>query len=168
MAKRDGNHMEVTDITAVVSIIISVLVGFSAFYLQKKQTELGKVQTKLAEDQAELGKKQFEFNQAASVLTLWEYTSEIVQIDPSDPDEEELFRSMNAIELVALCVHLEVIHPEIFDRTFSRWFVEHYERIRACRRVSKNELDQRSGRDLLNENPTTKELYRKIKWRRRE
>jgi hypothetical protein len=94
-------------------------------------------------------------------VDLWPYLIDINRIDPETSAPEEIRKAVNTLELVALCWEANIIDKQIIQRTFESTYINIYEQVESVtRKLPKLE---RTGRELLNENPAAIGLYRNLK-----
>ena len=97
----------------------------------------------------------------AALVELWPYLIDIHRIDPEKSAPEEIRKAVNTLELVALCWEANIIDKEVIQRTFESTYINIYEQVLSVtRRLPSLE---KTGRELLNENPAAISLYDELK-----
>jgi uncharacterized membrane-anchored protein YhcB (DUF1043 family) len=118
------------------------------------QRDLAREQDKLQKDLAD--KDQLSQRRSA-LVGLWPYLIDIHHIDPEQSAAEQVRQAVNTLELVALCWEANIIDKDVIQRTFESTYIEIYEQVLSVRRKLPS-LDK-TGRELLNENPAAINLY---------
>jgi hypothetical protein len=98
--------------------------------------------------------------QRAQIVPLWSYLSQLREIDPERPIVPHVVHAVSTLELVALCCEGKIVDQKVINRTFRKTFIETYQEIEACRRM---ESLNKTGKELLNENNATVDLYNTLK-----
>ena len=94
------------------------------------------------------------------LLPLWEYISQLNDINPQDPVWLDVIKAVNILELVAVSFEGQLIDENIIRRIFSKQYIEFYQKIEECRNPPENvSMD---GRRMLLENPATTRLYQQL------
>lgn len=97
-------------------------------------------------------------SQRQLLLPLWDHMSTLSSIDSNNPIIPDIIKVINTLELVALCCEGKMVDEVVIKRTFQAQFMMHYESIKDCRTLVGI---QKTGKDLLNENLATRNLYKK-------
>ena len=84
---------------------------------------------------------------------------ELNEINPDNPVEVDVIKSINALELIALCCEGEMIDEKIIMSTFQEQFTNHFEAIKACPKMPGR---GKSGNELIKENKAAERFYKKI------
>jgi hypothetical protein len=66
------------------------------------------------------------------LLPLWDYISQLREINPQDPITPDVIKLVNTLELVALCCEGGLVDEQVIRRTFKEAFILHYLAIRKC------------------------------------
>lgn len=93
------------------------------------------------------------------LLPLWEHIATLRKVDHNKPITPDIIKTVNTLELVALCCEGGMIDEQIIRRTFKEQFIEHYESIEKCTNIPGLLID---GRQLLRENRATVQFYQKL------
>lgn len=95
--------------------------------------------------------------QRAQLVLLWQYWAQIDHIDSARP--AQVVRTVNNLELVALCWEADIVDRDIINRTFRRTFMTLYRQLERCPEIEVGKGVRRTGQDLLDENPSIKNLF---------
>lgn len=83
------------------------------------------------------------------LLPLWEHISQLSEINPKKPITPDVIKTVNALELVALCCEGGLIDEQIIRRTFREEFIKHYQAIKQCDTLPGYHIN---GEQLLTQN----------------
>jgi hypothetical protein len=171
-----GEPMDAQSLEAVATALSALAAGgavWAALHVwngQKKLTrqlskEQGELQEKLEQRHENLQKyladKDSISTRRAALVELWPYLIDIHRIDPEKSAPEEIRKAVNTLELVALCWEANIIDKEVIQRTFESTYINIYEQVLSVtRRLPSLE---KTGRELLNENPAAISLYDELK-----
>ena len=98
-------------------------------------------------------------NQRQMIIPLWEYLANLNDIDPDAPITPNIIKAANTLELVALCCENDVVEEAIILRTFENKYAYFYDRIVRCDTIAGL---NKTGKELLKENPATTVFYNKL------
>lgn len=90
------------------------------------------------------------------LLPLWDHLTSLNGINPKDPITVDVIKSLNTLELVAVCSEGGMIDPNVIKRVFGDVFLKQYMDIERCDHI---EGLGKTGRELLMENPATMSFY---------
>lgn len=93
------------------------------------------------------------------ILPLWEHMASLSIVSPTNPIVPDLVKTVNTLELVALCCEGGMIDEKIIRRTFKEQFMQHYESIEKCASVPGTTL---SGKDFLMQNRAAVQFYNSL------
>ena len=98
-------------------------------------------------------------SQRQLLLPLWSYITNLNDIDPTKPIEADVLKTVNTLELVALCCEGGMIDAAVIKRTFKDVYLRLYDQIQALPILPGL---KRSGPELLNQNPAAKAFYKEL------
>lgn len=98
-------------------------------------------------------------SQRQLILPLWEYISNIKDINYEKPVTPDVIRTVNTLELIALLCEGGIIDEQIIRRTFKEQYIKHYDNIKKCGKLEGCVLD---GDGLLRQNKAAMNFYRKL------
>lgn len=123
------------------------------------------IQTRISRETHERHEEQRRFEQRAQVIPLWEYMSGLREINPSDPITPQVVKTVNTLELIALCKEADVVDEAVVLRTFRDKYISLYEAVRKCG-LLKGYPREVTGQELLAENHAATQLYNELIERR--
>ena len=91
------------------------------------------------------------------IIPLWQYTSVLSEIRPDRPVTPDVIKSVNTLELVALCIEGGMVDEQVIRRTFRNSFLEQYRNIRGCKILPG--MDNTTGEDLLRRSLAATSFY---------
>jgi uncharacterized protein DUF4760 len=94
------------------------------------------------------------------IIPLWEYISTLDDLEPADPAPKKVQRTVNTLELVALCCEGGMVDENVIKRTFREPFIHLYDVIDALPEMPSL---RKSGKQMLRENPSAMAFYSKLK-----
>lgn len=94
------------------------------------------------------------------LLPLWQYLSTLEDINPLKPVTPAVVKTVNTLELVAICCEGGMVDAAVIRRTFRDGFMRHYEAIENC--VQLPGLNK-SGKELLSENRAAQTMFAKLR-----
>jgi hypothetical protein len=103
--------------------------------------------------------KQKLLSQRQLVLPLWEYMAKLNAIDPKAPIVPVVVKTMNTLELVALCCEGEMVDIDIIKTSFLHPFIELYDLIDQIQDLPGS---HKSGRQILMESPIVMSFYQRL------
>ncbi|MCQ8181130.1 hypothetical protein NP603_08420 [Methylomonas sp. SURF-1] len=145
----------------IASAVVAIIgLGISVF-IHKNQKILTKqindsqilLTTKINDSQQLLAQRQL-------IVPLWDYISDLNEIDPLQPVTPDIVKAVNTLELVALCCEGGMIDEKIIKRTFSDNYMSMYRAIESCNIVPGL---SKSGKQLLLDSKATSLFYEKLK-----
>jgi hypothetical protein len=99
------------------------------------------------------------WSQRQQLLPLWDHMPSLSQIDPAKPITPDILKTVNTLELVALCVEGGIVDPKIIKRTFREAYTRQYLAIQRCENIPGL---NKTGSDLLRENRAAQRFYREL------
>jgi hypothetical protein len=94
------------------------------------------------------------------IIPLWEYMSNLREIDSENPITADVIQVANSLELIAtLCLN-NVVDKEIVMKSFKEQYISHYNNIHNCSKL--RGFDNKTGLDILNENPHIQKFYNQL------
>lgn len=170
-------------LVAVVTLLLVIVTAasvFAAWKISKSQEALQKsiateqnevrerlstqneaVQNRISQETDQRHIEQRRFEQRAHLIPLWEYMSELSEIDPSQPITPQVVKVVNTLELIALCKEADIVDETVILRTFRGKYIALYEAVSKCKAL-KGYPREVSGQDLLNENHAATQLYNEL------
>jgi hypothetical protein len=141
-------------LAAISAIIISVVI----FISQKK------INYKISNDQLCLTKEihdsQKLLTQRQLLVPLWDYISNLSEINQNDPITTDVVKAIQTMELIAVCCEGEMIDKQVIIRTFMHDFIKLYNSIDLCGQVKGL---NKTGRELLNDAKAASLFYDELK-----
>lgn len=104
-------------------------------------------------------KGQTRLSQRQLLLPLWQYISTLSDIDPQAPIGPDILKIVNTLELVALSCEGGMVDARVIKRTFRDVYLRLYEKVQAVPNVPGL---NKSGADLLRENPAAMRFFREL------
>jgi hypothetical protein len=95
-------------------------------------------------------------SQRQILIPLWDYISNLYDIDPSNIVTPDVIKAANTLELIALCCEGNMVDKTVITRTFSEQYIKHYESIKACGLLPGL---NKTGNNILNENRAAMLFY---------
>ncbi len=93
------------------------------------------------------------------ILPLWEYISTLNKIDHKNPITPDVVKTVNTLELVAICCEGGMIDESVIRRTFKDQFMDHYTSIEKCTSLPGLSTD---GKELLKQNKAAVLFYNSL------
>ena len=155
-------NSEVVSAIGTALSAVAALIGLGlSFIVYKGQSKLSK---QLASDQARVAREihdsQKLLSQRQLLIPLWKYMTSLNDIGPSPKIiEPDVLKTVNTLELVALCCEGEMVDKAVIKRTFKDVYMKLFEQVRSLPFMSGL---ARSGPDLLNQNPASKRFYKEL------
>jgi hypothetical protein len=94
------------------------------------------------------------------LIPLWEYMSNLDDISPADPAPKQVQRTVNTLELIALCCEGGMVDEAVIKRTFRDPFIYLYDLVDGLPEMP---TLRKNGRQMLRENPSAMAFYRRLK-----
>lgn len=136
---------------AALSSVLAVIAVVVTAWTQMQQRQLTKA----------LHAQQTLLQQRQLLLPLWEYMDRTSYINTGNPVWEDVRKTANTLELVAVCWEGGLIDPDVIRRIFADTFLELYDMVDQCQNPPPNfHFD---GRTLLRRSPATQRLYDELK-----
>ncbi len=104
--------------------------------------------------------KQKLLSQRQLLLPLWEYMAKLNAIDPKAPIVPIVVKTMNTLELVALCCEGEMIDIDVVKLSFLQPFIQLYDLIDQIQDLPGS---HRSGKQILMDSPVVMKFYRRLR-----
>ena len=140
--------------SAAISIILALAAVVVTVWTQMQQRQLART----------LHAQQTLLQQRQLLLPMWEYLDRTSFINTAAPVWEDVRKTANTLELVAVCWEGRLIDPDVIRRIFADTFIELYETVEQCQNPPSNfPLD---GRALLRRSPATQRLYDELRQER--
>jgi len=140
-------------VTALVALAVSVIIYRGQSKLAAKiATDQSDISLKIHENQKLLSQRQL-------LLPLWDYMSNLKNVDPAKPIEADVLKVVNTLELVALCCKGGMVGTAVIKRTFRDVFMQLYDQVKAVPKMTPLNL---SGVDLLKQNPAAMKFYKEL------
>ncbi len=159
------------DLVALVTfllVLVTVASIVATWTIAKSQEKL---QTRLAAEQklmqerisAETNERHAEqrrYEQRSQLLPIWRYLSNLSEIS-SESATPEVVKTVNTLELIAVCTEAEIIDEVVVLRTFRDKFIKLFE---AVRNIGKLEgySSEVTGKMLLVDSPAATQLYERL------
>lgn len=138
----------ISSIASAIGVVIAAIAAAQAVRLHKEQQHLNKV---IHNQQLLLSRRQL-------LLPLWEHLRNLADINPSNIVWEDVRKSFNLLELVAVSWEGQLIDEDVMRRFFSMTYIEIYEKIERCINPPSNfPMD---GPSMIRNSPATQRLYR--------
>lgn len=128
----------VTGIGTALSAIAAIIAAILAYRVYKSQQLL---------------------SQRQLLLPLWEYMSNLTDINPNQPITPDVIKLVNTLELVALSCEGGLVDEQLIRRTFRDEFIRHYQTIKKCGILPGMTIN---GEQLLMNNRSASTLYNKL------
>lgn len=160
-------------IVTVASIVATLKIARSQEALQVRlaadqktlqgqlSTQYNDVQTRISRETERRHEEQRRYEQRAQLIPLWEYLSSLREIDVVETNTAQVVKTVNTLELVALCREAEVVDEAVIMRAFRDKYIILFEAVRKCGPLKGYSRDK-TGEDLLAENDAATELYEKL------
>jgi hypothetical protein len=146
-------------LATVASIIATWKIAKSQEALQRRLAEdQRQMQERISLETSERHAEQRRFEQRAQLIPIWEYMASLREIDPTDPITPQVVKTVNTLELIALCKEAEIVDGTVILRAFRDKYVELYEAVKKCGPL-KGYPNRITGEDLLSENHAATQLY---------
>ena len=137
--------MTATDIAIIVTGIGTALSAIAAFIAALLAYSVHKSQRLLSQRQL--------------LLPLWEYMSQLTEINPNQPITPDVIKLVNTLELVALSCEGGLVEEQLIRRTFRDEFKRQYQTIKKCDTLPGMTIN---GEQLLMNNRAASALYDKL------
>jgi hypothetical protein len=144
------NSQDISAWGAVISAMVAVAAVVISLIVYR-----GQVRISLSIHQA-----QTLLSQRQLLIPLWDYMSTLQRIDPKSPIGPDVLKVVNTLELVALSVEGGMVDAQVIRRTFRTLYLDLYDQVAVCRNVPGT---NRSGADLLRENPAAMAFYDELR-----
>jgi hypothetical protein len=147
-------------LVALVTLLLVVvtIASIAATWIIAKNQE--KLQERISAETAERHAEQRRYEQRSQLLPIWRYLSNLSEIN-SETATTEIVKTVNTLELVAVCTEAEIIDEVVVFRTFRDKFIKLYEAV-----ISYGELEGYSGevtgRKLLADSPAATQLFSRL------
>ena len=126
--------------------------------------EQGELSSTIAVQQSAIALKihenQTRLSQRQLLLPLWDYISNLHDINPREPIGPDILKVVNTLELVALTCEGGMVDAQVIKRTFRDVYLKLYDQVAS---VSQVPGLNKSGMDLLRENPAAMAFYEELK-----
>jgi hypothetical protein len=99
-------------------------------------------------------------SQRQMIVPLWTYITSIEEIDPEKIIEPNVIKTINALELIALCCEGQMIDKEVIKATFTEIYIRQYEAIQSLPHMPGIKKD---GKAVLRENRAAYRFYQELK-----
>lgn len=142
----------------LIASACAVCVAAYTAYRQGKLTR--EIHTQQLKNTREIHEQQVKLSQRQMFIQIWPILSNLDNIDPQRLIEPSVVKTVNVLELVAVCCEGGMLDTDVIRRTFLDRFLEFYD---VIKQVSKMTSTGKSGPDLLRENPAIGRLYTKLK-----
>lgn len=133
------------DLTAVGSLVVAVASAFFAWQSKGRADQIHESQKMLAQ-------RQF-------IVPLWQQTSTLAEIDPSNPKTDDIVKAANVLELVAVCYEGGMVDKLVMKRVFADNYMRLYRQINKCKAIPGLKVD---GDEVLNRCPAVKQLFKAL------
>jgi hypothetical protein len=118
------------------------------------------LQARISQETRERHEEQRRFEQRAQLIPLWEYMSSLREIIPDNPITPQVVKTVNTLELIALCKEADIVDGTVVLRTFRQKYIELFETVSECGPLKGYPGDKKpTGKDLLAENHAATQLY---------
>ena len=107
-----------------------------------------------------LYRNQQNYSQKQLILPVWEYISNLREIDSENPITPDVIKAINTLELIAVLCRNEIIDEKIIKQTFKNQFKKHYKNIKDCGNLPG--FKNKTGQDLIDENKNVKKFYKEL------
>ncbi|WP_213150377.1 hypothetical protein ACMC9K_01820 [Pseudomonadota bacterium DY0742] len=134
--------MDTNTITSIASSIGAVLSGIATMIAIIVTYKVHKNQKLLAQRQL--------------LLPLWDHMATLSKINHNNPITPDIIKTVNTLELVALCCEGGMIDEDVIRRTFKEQFMMHFEDVKKCRSIPGMQED---GEALLKQNKAATQFY---------
>jgi hypothetical protein len=147
-------------LVALVTLLLVVvtIASIAATWIIAKNQE--KLQERISAETAERHAEQRRYEQRSQLLPIWRYLSNLSEIN-SETATTEIVKTVNTLELVAVCTEAEIIDEVVVFRTFRDKFIKLYEAV-----ISYGELEgypgEVTGRKLLADSPAATQLFLRL------
>lgn len=99
-------------------------------------------------------------SQRQLLLPLWQYLAELREIDHNKPIVAQVVRTVNTLELIALCCEAKAVDEQVIKRTFRDNFVRLF---LAVEKVGVLDGLGKDGKSILAENRAATKFFLKLK-----
>jgi hypothetical protein len=106
-------------------------------------------------------REQMLLSQRQLFITIWPKLAELSEINPARAVGVDVIKNVNVLELVALCWEGGMVDANVIRRAFGKQFVTMRDRIASVPMLPAP--INKTGQDLLNENPAIGKLYDVLK-----
>lgn len=146
-------------VVTVASIVATWKIAKSQEALQRQSAEdRRQMQERISLETAERHAEQRRFEQRAQLIPLWEYMASLRELNPKDPITPQVVKTVNTLELIALCKEAEIVDGTVMLRAFRAKYIELYEAVKKCGPL-KGFPHETTGENLLSQNHAAIELY---------
>lgn len=91
---------------------------------------------------------------------LWPHISHLSKIDPTNPVQVDVIKSINALELTALCWEAGIVDRDMIKIAFLDGYMSMYE---AINQISSKLPNGKTGPELIGETPVMMKVYDELK-----
>lgn len=99
-------------------------------------------------------------SQRQLLVPLWTYITSMDEIDPKNLNEPNVVKTINALELIALCCEAGMVDEAVIKATFTDVYIRQYEVISGLSELKSLKKD---GKAILRENRVAARFYEKLK-----
>jgi hypothetical protein len=150
-------------IAAVASALAAIVSAVVAVAALRSSNKLGDNQLKIGDSQLKMAQAQLTFQQRQTIVDLWPALTAICEVN-AQTAPEVVRRTVNTLELVAICYEAQAVDRDVVLATFGDAFVATYEELQA-HHTKMPAVRNLSGAELLRENKATIRTYEEIKRR---
>jgi hypothetical protein len=136
-------------------LVIVTIASIVATWIIAKNQE--KLQERISAETADRHAEQRRYEQRSQLLPIWSYLSNLSEID-SETATTEIVKTVNTLELVAVCTEAEIIDEVVVFRTFRDKFIKLYEAVINYGRLE-GYPGEITGKTLLADSPAATQLY---------
>lgn len=141
----------------LIASSIAVCLAAITAYLQGRLAKT--IHSEQASRSTQIHNEQMTLSQRQIFVDIWPRLADLSKINPASPVEPDVVKTINVLELVAVCCEGNMLDISVIRRTFRHRYLEFYETIGRVGEMSTG----KSGQDLLRENPAIGKLYEKLK-----
>jgi hypothetical protein len=138
-------------------VIVTVASIVATWKIAKSQERL---QERMSAETNERHAEQRRYEQRTQLLPIWAYLSTLDEITSASP-QTDVIKTVNTLELVAVCTEAEIIDEAVVLRTFRDKFIKLFEAV-----SNYGELEdygrEVTGKTLLAESPAATQFYEKL------
>lgn len=147
-------------LVALVTLLLVLVTAASivATWLIAKGQE--KLQDRISAETRERHAEQRLYQQRTQLLPIWTYLTDMDEIDTRSP-QTDVIKTVNTLELVAVCSEAEIIDKAIVLRIFRDKFIKLFEAVSDYGQLQGYDRVV-SGKILLAESPAATQLYLRL------